>query len=448
GAKPRLIGTQRELDDRLCTIVGLMPRSFTFVEQPADAYIALQWSDSIGDQGRNTRMIARLKPGVTMAQAQIELNILFQQFPSKNGGVFIGNYQRWLAGEFRVSLVLLFGATGLLLLLACLNIANLLLSRGAFRGREIFIRVAIGAGAGQLLRQFMAESFLLALAGALGGVLAAQWVLAALVLSMPLNFSWVGPIRIDASVLLFTLGTLLVTTVVFGLVSYWQAARNNPITAVGNEERQALRKASPGRVRNVLATCEIALSLALLVGAALLGESLYRLYQEKLGFDPDNVVTMRTAALPTKNLTSEQMWNSEQQLLQRIQSLPGVGSASVVTVTPLTRQANMPVQVFGMDDDEHSFGGTEIRAISEDYFQTMRIPVLEGRAFLQTDGAGRDRKSTRLNSSHVKISYAVFCLKKKILRRLVVCVVLPIVTLLMTHTLTILMMLSWLGLCF
>jgi len=386
GANPHVIGTQIELDDRLCTIVGVMPRSFTFVEQPADAYIALQWSDSIGDQGRNTRMIARLKPGVTMAQAQIELNILFQQFPSKSGGVFIGNYQRWLAGEFRVSLVLLFGATGLLLLLACLNIANLLLSRGAFRGREIFIRVAVGAGAGQLLRQFMAESFLLALAGALGGVLAAQWVLAALVSSMPFNFSWAGPIRIDASVLLFTLGTLLVTTVGFGLVSYWQAARNNPITAVGNEERQAFRKASPGRVRNVLATCEIALSLALLVGAALLGESLYRLYQEKLGFDPDNVVTMTTPA-PARNLTSEQAWNLHEQFLRKIQGLPGVRSAAMVTVAPLTQQANLPAQAFGLHDEEHSIGGTEIRAISEDYFETMRIPILQGRRILQTDQA-------------------------------------------------------------
>jgi putative ABC transport system permease protein len=386
GANANVIGTQIVLDDLLYTIVGVMPRSFTFVEQPADAYIPLQFSDSIGDQGMNTRMLARLKPDVTTAQSQIELNTLFEQFPSKDGKVFLGNYKRWLAGDSRASLLLLFGATGLLLLLACLNIANLQLSRGAFRRKEIFIRIAIGAGAGQLLRQFLAESFLLATAGALGGVLAAYWILAALVSSIPFNLDWAGPIRIDTGVLLFTLGIVLVTTVVFGLVSYWQAARGNPITTVGDEARQALRRASPGRVRNILATCEIALSLALLIGAALLGESLYRLYQEKLGFDPDNVVTMKTAA-PRANPTPEQLWNSQKELLQKIENLPGVRSAAVVTVAPLTEQANLPAQAFGMDDEEHSFGGTEIRAISQDYFETMRIPILQGRRILQSDQA-------------------------------------------------------------
>ena len=388
GAKTDVVGTQLKLNEDAYTVIGVLPRGFNFVEQPTEVYVPLQFSDTLGDRGTNTRMIARLKPGVSIAQAQTDMNIVFQQFPAKNSGLLVGDYQRWLAGDFRASLILLFGATGLLLLLACLNVANLLLSRGSFRGREIFIRMAIGAGAARLLRQFLTEGLLLSLAGAAAGLLAAHWVLGALVSSIPFNFSWAGPVRIEGSVLLFTLGTLLVTTVSFGLASYWQTTRGGGFATAREEGMQTQTGASHGRVRSVLMTCEIALSFALLVGAALLGESLYRLYQEKLGFDPDNVVTMRTAALPTKNLTSEQMWNSEQQLLQRIQSLPGVRSASVVTVTPLTRQANMPVQVFGMDDDEHSFGGTEIRAISEDYFQTMRIPVLEGRAFLQTDGAG------------------------------------------------------------
>lgn len=386
GSDSNVVGTQIVLDDRFYTVIGVMPRSFTFVEQPADAYIPLQLSDSVGDQGMNTRMIARLKPGVTFVQGQAELNILFQQFPAKDGRLFIGNYQRWLAGDFRASLILLFGATSLLLSLACLNIANLLLSRGSFRGREVFIRVALGAGRGRLLQQFLAESLILALAGALVGVLAAQWVLTTLVSSIPFSLSWAGPIRIDGSVLLFTLGTLLFTTAGFGLISYWQAGQRNPFTVVGDKGRQTLRKASTGRIRNILATCEIALSLALLVGAALLGESLYRLYQEKLGFNPDNVVTMKTPA-PGRNLTSEQTWNLHKELLQKIQGLPGVRSAAMVTVAPLTQQANLPTQVFGLDDEKHSIGGTEIRAISEDYFETMRIPILQGRGILQTDQA-------------------------------------------------------------
>src|SRR5205823_12580602 len=196
-----------------------------------------------------------------------------------------------------------------------------------------------------------------------------------------------GPVRIEGSVLLFTLGTLLVTTVSFGLASYWQTTRGGGFATAREEGMQTQTGASHGRVRSVLMTCEIALSFALLVGAALLGESLYRLYQEKLGFDPDNVVTMRTAAPRAKNLTYEQLWNSQKELLQKIQSFPGVRSAGLVTVAPLTEQANLPAQAFGMDDAEHSIGGTEVRAISDGYFEAMRIPILLGRGFLQTDEA-------------------------------------------------------------
>jgi len=384
-ANPGVLGTQLDVDGHVYTVIGVMPRGFTFVEQPADAYIPLQFGDTFGDRGMNTRMIARLERDVTIAQAQSEVNILFQKFIPKNSGVFVGRYQRWLARDFRTSLILIFGTTGLLLLLACLNVANLLLSRSVARGKEIFIRTAIGAGPGRLLRQFLAESLLLALVGSAGGLLVAQWALAAVVSFIPFNFSWSGPVRLDAGVLLFTLGTLLAITLGFGLASYWQAARGNPISPAGDKGLQARRGPSFNRVRHILATCEVALSLTLLVGAALLGESLYRLYQEKLGFEPDNVVTMRTLAPGSKNLSSEQIWNLQKQLLQRIQSLPGVRSAAVVTAAPLTEHANLPAQAYGMDDAEHSIGATEIRAISKDYFETMRIPIMQGRGILPSD---------------------------------------------------------------
>jgi putative ABC transport system permease protein len=387
GASADIIGKQLQLNDDAYTIVGVMPRDFTFVEQPVDAYVPLRLSDTLGDKGTNTRVVARLKPGVGITQAQTEMNIVFAQFPEKDSGLFVGDYQRWLAGDFRASLIMLFGAAGLLLVIACVNVASLMLARASSREREMSIRVAIGARPGRLLRQFLTESLLVALIGAGAGLLAAYWTLGTLVSSIPFNLPSAGSVRLDGKVLLFTLGVALLTSVAFGLASFWQTTRGNLNVTLKEGGMQTRMGATHSRLRNILVTGEIALSLALLVGAALLGESLYRLHQEKLGFDPQNLVTMTTPIHGAKNLTSAQVWNFEQQLLERIRSLPGVHSVAAVTVAPLTEQANLPAQVLGKNDEQHSFGGTEVRGISADYFATMRIPILQGRGVLETDTA-------------------------------------------------------------
>ena len=387
GARPDIIGKQLRLNNDTYTIVGVMPRDFTFVEQPVDAYIPLQLGDTLGDKGTNTRVIARLKPGVGIAQAQTEMNIVFAQFPEKDSRLFVGDYQRWLAGDFRASLILLFGAAGLLLVIACVNVASLMLARASSREREMSIRVAIGARPGRLLRQFLTESLLVALIGAGAGLLAAYWALDTLVSSIPFNMPLAGSIRLDGKVLLFTLGVALLACAAFGVGSFWQTTRGNLNVTLKEGGMQTRVGAAHNHLRRILVTGEIALSLALLVGAALLGESLYRLQQEKLGFDPQNLVTMTTPMHDAESLTSAQVWNFQQQLLERIRSLPGVHSAAAVTVAPLTGQANLPAQVLGKNDEQHSFGGTEVRAISIAYFSTMRIPILEGRGILENDTA-------------------------------------------------------------
>jgi putative ABC transport system permease protein len=391
GASPAVIGRQVEMGDASYSVVGVMPPDFTFVEQPADAFIPLQLGRGIMDTGMNTRVIARLKPGTSVARAQANISAVFEQFrqagsaQSGQQGLQLVSYQKWLAGDLRPSLLILFGAVGLLLLIACANVASLMMARANARQREISIRLALGAGRWRLLRQFLAESLLIALIGGAAGLVAAAWALKGLIFSIPWDIPSSTHISLDGRVLAFTFLVALGTSVLFGFTSYWQTSRLDPNTAMKEGGTQVGRSTARSRARNALVIGEVALSLMLLVGAGLLIESLYRLHQQKLGFDPQHVFTMNTPFAPAARVTPDQVWNFEQQVLGRLQAVPGVASAAVVTLPPLMGPNNIPTQHEG--HPEHSIGGMEYRAISPEYFQTMRIPILQGRGFQETDTA-------------------------------------------------------------
>ncbi len=390
-ARRDIIGTQLRLNDKAYTVVGVLPSDFDFLENPVDAYIPLQPSDTMGDQGFNTSVIALLKPNVNLSQAQTHMAVLFPELPNKQEnllGVAVINYQHLLTADIRPSLLVLFGAVGLLLLIACVNVASLMLARTHMRTREISIRLTLGAGRGRLVCQLLAESLLLSLVGACAGLLLAFSSLNTLVSVVPWDLH-VPPnsIRLDGMVLVFTLGISVLTSIVFGLASFWQTTRMNLITAIKEGQMQGSASAAHGRIRNVLVVSETALSLMLLVGAALLAESLYRLHQEKLGFDPTNVVKMSVAYPNVSDYSGERIWTLQKQLLARIQALPGVQSAAAVAVAPLAGKWNMPAQLEGYNDAEHSIGGMEIRTISDQYFETMHIPVVKGRRILAGDVA-------------------------------------------------------------
>jgi len=299
GASREIIGAQVKLNDEVYTVVGVLPRDFVFVESPVDAFIPLQPHDTFGDRGTNTSAIARLKPGVNLPQAQTEMAVLFPQLPDKNAnllGLAVVNYQRLLSGDIRPSLLMLFGAVGVLLLIACFNVASLILARTDTRTREISIRLALGAGRRRLMSQLLAENLLVALIGACAGLLFAFWSFNTLVGAVPWNLhAPATSIHMDGTVLAFTLGIAVLTSIVFGLASFWQTTRMNPITGIKGSPTQGSASAAHGCTRNALVVSETALSLMLLVGAALLAESLYHLHQEKLGFDPTNVVKMSVA---------------------------------------------------------------------------------------------------------------------------------------------------------
>ena len=389
GADPAVIGRQLEMDDIVYTVVGVMAPGFTFVEQPVDVFIPLQLGGSIEDTGMNTRVVARLKPGTSLAQAQANLGVVFEQFrrqgsaQSGQRGIQLESYQKWLAGDLGTSLLVLFGAVGFLLLIACANVASLIMARTSSRQREISICLALGAERWQMLQQFLSESLLIAVIGGAAGLLAARWVLKSLVSSIPWDIPTSTHVGLDVRVLAFTLLLAACTSLVFGFTSYWQA-RKLDLNATLKEGGVRGASGSPrSRMRSVLVVGESALSLMLLVGAGLLIETLYYLHQQKLGFDPRRVYTMATPFASTAKLTAPQIWTFEQEVLRGIRAAPGVVSAAAINKLPLTGPNNLPTQHEG--HLEHSIGGMEYRAISPQYFQTMRIPILQGRGFQDTD---------------------------------------------------------------
>jgi putative ABC transport system permease protein len=391
GADPNVIGRQIEMGDASYTVVAVMPPHFTFVEQPADVFIPLQLGRTIADTGMNTRVIARLRPQTSLAQAQANISVVFEQLrrdgsvQSGQQGLQLVSYQRWLEGDLRPSLLMLFGAVGLLLLIACANVASLIMARANARQREISIRLALGAERSQLLRQFLTESLLIALIGGAAGLVAAAWALKGLVSSIPWDIPSTARVGVDGGVLAFTFLVALATSVAFGLTSYWQTSRLDPNVSLKEGGTQGGRSTARSRTRSLLVIGEVALSLMLLVGAGLLVESLYRLHQQKLGFDPRHVFTMNTPFAPAARATPDQVWNFEQDVLGRMKAVPGVTSAAVVNTPPLTGPDNLPTQHEGHPKD--SIGGMEYRAISPEYFQTMHIPILRGRGFAETDTA-------------------------------------------------------------
>ena len=391
GAETAVVGRQLEMDDVVYTVVGVMPPGFSFVEQPVDVFMPLQLGRSIEDTGMNTRVIARLGRSTSLAKAQANMDVVFEEYrrqgPGLSGqkGVQLENYQRWLAGDLRTSILMLFGAVGFLLLIACANIASLIMARTSSRQREISIRLALGADRWRMLQQLLSESVLLALFGGVAGLLAASWAVKGLVSSIPWDIPSSAHVELDGRVLAFTLLLAAGTSLVFGFTSYWQASKLDLNTSLKEGGARGASGTPRNRMRSALVVGEAALSLMLLVGAGLLIQSLYYLHEQRLGFDPRNVYTMATPFAPAAKLTAQQIWNFEQEVLRHVKQAPGVVSVAVVNQLPLNGPNNLPTQQEGNPD--HSIGGMEYRAVSPQYFETMRIPILQGRGFQETDTA-------------------------------------------------------------
>jgi putative ABC transport system permease protein len=387
---PNLLGRAIELDEITYRIVGVLPKGFWFPTSP-DVLVPLQPSGTVSDTGYNTGMVARLAPGVSPRQVQAEMPVVAESFQRAHPditreyrGLSAMPFQEWLSGDVRLILLLLLGAAGFLLLIACCNVSGLLLSRLFVREREIAVRIALGSGRGRLLRQFLMENLLLSMIGGSLGVAAAYASLRAFVASIPFSLPASAPISIDTPVLLFSSGAALLTGLILGLAPVIGWRRSNllgPLTA----GRPAGTTAMHQRARSLLVIAEVALSVSLLVVAVLLTQSLYHLRQEPLGFRTRGLITFRISPLKDRRSDRVQFQAFNAALDQRLRAVPGVRRVASVNMLPFSGPNNFPTQ--HENHPEHSIGGMEIRIVTPSYFETMGIPVRRGRSLSRADTA-------------------------------------------------------------
>ncbi len=396
-ADPRVIGQQIKLGSTSATVIGVMPDGFHFPVQVSKTEFLRPLAQTLGERttkrgSYSLRVIARLKPGFTAQQAESEMRAigarLEQQYPDEGfrlGARFV-SLQEDVVGNVRTALFVLLGAVGLVLLIACANVANLLLARAAARHREIAIRTALGAGRWRIVRQLLTESLLLALAGGTLGLLFALWGVD-LVAAAPVNIPRLKDVSLDLRVLAFTAVVSVLTGIVFGLVPALQSAQVELQESLKEGGRSATAGAASNRVRGLLVVSEVALSLVLLVGAGLLLRSFARLNSVNPGFDAQNVLTTGVSLAKTKYPTAEQQRAAFNEIVQRVQAVPGVESAGAIYPLPMggTSTANTFVIAGRPPVAPGDKPIADYRAISPDYFRVMRMALTRGREFTERD---------------------------------------------------------------
>jgi putative ABC transport system permease protein len=402
GGDPTIIGRTITLDNGGFTVVGVMPPNFRFPLQkdPQAIWTTLSPVQETTDnspgmmQTRGAHFltcIARLKPGVTLAQAQAAMDViassLSKQYPDSNKyiAVSLSSEQERLTGAIRPALLVMMIAVGLVLLIACVNVANLLLARATTRGREIAIRTAMGAGRIRVMRQLLTESLLLAItAGVLGTVLAI-WCSDILMRLSPENLPRVAEIHIDGWALAFTASLSLLTGILFGLAPALQSTHSNIVEALKEGSLSTTAGRSRHGLRSSLVIVEMALALILLVSAGLLIRSLIRLQDVNPGFDPHNVMTS-SLDLPDAKYSDAKKEEFFRELIPQLLVLPGVQSAAAVFPLPMSGdEIRTSFQIEGRPVAKAEEPHTSIRVVTPNYFSTMRIPLLQGRDFTDRD---------------------------------------------------------------
>ncbi|MGB7921787.1 MAG: ABC transporter permease [Pyrinomonadaceae bacterium] len=400
GADPKVVGREIMLNGRSTTVLGIMPPDFNFPVQglPRDYWSPL--APSVGKRATERgshylNVIGRLKQGFTLAQSAAETQSiaarLAGQYPETNTsfGINVDSAHEEIVRDVKPALLVLLGAVGFVLLIACANVANLLLARATARTKEIAIRTALGASRLRVLRQLLTESVLLSLVGGSLGLLIAVWGVDLLMSVSPADIPRVKEIGLDARALGFTLAVSVVTGLIFGLAPALQASKldlNETLKEGGRGSTEGLRR---NRVRSLLVISEIALSLVLLVSAGLLTKSFMRLLNVNPGFNPDNVLTVGVALPPAKYTEEAQQSAFFRETLERLKNSPGIVSAAAVFPLPLSGSnrintfqiAGRPVPAHGEEPEAHD------RVTTPDYFQAMGIPVIKGRVFTERDGA-------------------------------------------------------------
>jgi len=387
GGDPKILGRTITLVNRAWVVVGVMPPGFKFPEA-AEFWMPLAHGQGWPRSMYGIGAITRLKPGVTREQAQSEMSLiarrLAEQYPTTNAGldVSVKGLRDHLVKDYRQGLWILLGAVGSVLLIACANVANLLLARATARQREMAIRAALGAGRFRIARQMLCESLLLGAMGGLAGMSLAWLGLDLLLAALPAELPFWMKFNVDGRVLAFTLAVSLLTSLIFGAAPAWQTARIDLIEALKDGGR-SVAGGSRNRLRRLLVVAQVALALILLAGAGLMMRSFLRLQQVRLGFNPDDVLTLRV------NTPGGDHTLFFHQLVERVSALPGVEVASAVIPLPLSGIDESWDGILTVEGQSAlSFGQahriTPTR-ITPHYFRTMDIPLLAGRAFTDAD---------------------------------------------------------------
>ena len=398
GGDTQVIGKTLALNENVYSVVGVLPASFQFAPRgEAELWVPLVPSEM---QARRRFMhwvnvIARLKPGVSLEAAQVGMSPIGQRIAADHADSHAGTaivlkpLHEYFVGRIKPLLLTLLAAVAFVMLIACANIANLLLVRAAGRQKELAIRAALGARRARLLRQLLVESMLLSLTGGVVGLLLARWGVDLLVAAVPNQLLSTMPyltnLSIDNRILAFTFSLSLVTGIVFGLAPAWLASKLDLQSAL-KEGGRTTSAAARTRLRSLLVVAELALALVLLVGAGLMFKSLNRLLEVNPGFDPQNLLTLNLRLPPTGYEDTQKVFTFHQQLLNRLESLPGVTAAGTINITPLrggntTRfyDARQPRPAPGQETEAN------IRDVSANYFAVMGMPLLSGRYFSSRD---------------------------------------------------------------
>ncbi|HEX6880289.1 MAG TPA: ABC transporter permease, partial [Terriglobales bacterium] len=382
----QMLGREITLDGANYTVIGVMPKGFEFPEE-AELWIPMAFTpEQFSGGSEYLNVIATLKPGITAAQAQAEMSKLTHEILARDKDP--SNRNGWSANamplqaasvaDVKTALWIILAAVGCVLLIACANIANLLLARATARQKEIAIRMALGATRWRVIRQLLTEGVLLGIGGGITGLLLAYSGLDFLLKVVPVRIPTYIHVGIDPNVLAFTFGISVLTGVLFSTLPAIQAAKIDNSETLKEGGRTA---ASTGKhiVRGAIAVAQLALAMILLVSAGLLIKTFMRIQQADMGFNSDNVLTFRTNLPEDRYKESAKTLNFYDQVLQRIRSLPGVKSAAITSQVPLTRNMSSTFSIAGktFDTEPHAHVGL----IGPDYFATMQTPLLSGRTF-------------------------------------------------------------------
>lgn len=397
GGETNVIGKPVQISGNSYTVIGVMPADFVMPTEVPDLWASVRVVNPVAARFRGVHFLRnylRLAPGVTLAQAQSEMDRidawLAENYPEENKNrhtVLLSLHDRVVANS-RSALLILFGAVGLVLLIACANFANLLLARAAARRQELVIRAALGAGRGRLIRQMLTESTVLSMVGGAGGLVLAMWGVDVLTALKPANLPRLSSIGIDGWVLAFTLAVSILTGVAFGLVPAINATRLEAGEALKESGRTSTGGLARLRARSLLVVSEIALALVLLIGAGLLIKSLWRLRTIDPGFNPGGLLTLRMELPESRYREIPKQTQFRQHVLEQLNAMPGV-QAAMISELPMSGESLM--HNFIIDGREPLAPGSEpeleTRTVAGDYFRTMGIPLLAGRDFTSQDNA-------------------------------------------------------------